>query len=169
MPFDYEDYDAKCALMSADELQRQWNHYTRLISGGATTTTISGVAAIPTGGVSTIGIVYAGPAIHNARKKREIIDRHFARLGGVHRTRKRDVLTGVVFSGTVGMASMGTGSWGAENIMEHGVDKAYEKAVEAVTEASLGATGMMLEDVYMGTVRDKEAQRAEHGEDYQKG
>ena len=53
--------------------------------------------------------------------------------------------------------------------MEHGVDKTYEKAVEAVAEAPLGAIGMMLEDVYMGTMSDREARRAEHGGDYHKG
>ncbi|KAH7035738.1 uncharacterized protein B0I36DRAFT_429788 [Microdochium trichocladiopsis] len=86
MPFDYEAYDAKCAAMDMDQLQREWNHYTRLIAGGNMTTAMSTAASIPTGGVSSIGIVHAAPAIYNARKKREIIDKHFARLGATHST-----------------------------------------------------------------------------------
>lgn len=55
MPFKLKRYEAKCANMSADELQREREHYTRLISTSATLTAVS-TAAVPfTHGVSVIG------------------------------------------------------------------------------------------------------------------
>ncbi|KPM36964.1 hypothetical protein AK830_g9586 [Neonectria ditissima] len=44
MPFDFKAYDQKCNALTAEELQREWEHYTRLISGAATSTAISGIA-----------------------------------------------------------------------------------------------------------------------------
>lgn len=61
MPFDFEAYDKKCAGLTAEELQKEWNHYTRLISGGATSTAISGLAIPFTAGISTIGVALAAP------------------------------------------------------------------------------------------------------------
>lgn len=46
MPFDFKKYDAKCAAMNAAELQREWEHYTRLISGSATSTAVSGLVGL---------------------------------------------------------------------------------------------------------------------------
>src|SRR6187551_3351394 len=100
MPFDFKKYDEKCRGLTPEELQREWQHYTRLISGAATSTTVSGLAIPLTAGVSMIGVGMAAPAIHNARKKREIIERHLQRHGTTQQTRKRDVVSSMALSGT---------------------------------------------------------------------
>src|SRR5690554_593637 len=64
MPFDFEAYDAKCRGLTPEELQREWQHYTRLISGASTSTAVSGLAIPLTLGVSVIGVGMAAPAIH---------------------------------------------------------------------------------------------------------
>lgn len=163
MPFDFKKFDAKCANMSIDELQREWQHYTRLISGSATSTAVSGAAIPFTLGVSAIGVGLAAPAIHNARKKREIIERHLQRLGTTHHTRKRDVLTPMAISGTVGLVTLGVASGGAGAItnaaIEHGITSiaANEIAVEATIHLAVGGVAMAGEEHHMRRTRLAEA------------
>ncbi|ENI01308.1 hypothetical protein COCC4DRAFT_33956 [Bipolaris maydis ATCC 48331] len=112
--------------MSLEELRLEWNHYTRLITGSATSTTISGLAAPLTGG------------IHNARKKRAIIDCHLARYEEQHITRKRDVIGSMAFSGTLGVATLGIGSMGADIALTEGIchgvfESTAETEVKVVT------------------------------------
>lgn len=107
--------------MSLEELRREWNHYTRLITGSATSTAISGLAAVPTLGISMIGVMIGSAGIHNARKKREIIDYHLARYEEKHTTRKRDVIGSMVFSGTLGVATLCVGSMGADIALTEGM------------------------------------------------
>jgi hypothetical protein len=150
MPFDFDTYDEKCSEMSPEELSREWNHYTRLITGSSTSTTISGLALPFTLGISGIGILIGSAGIHNARKKRAIIDRHLARHQEQHRTRVRDVMGSMMFSGAVGVATLGVGGWGAEALMaeglEHGVvTMADEMAVKAVAHAAADGAGLALE------------------------
>ncbi|KAH7024669.1 uncharacterized protein B0I36DRAFT_352882 [Microdochium trichocladiopsis] len=101
MLLDRDDYDAKCATMSVNQLQREWESCTRSIYGNATTIAVAGISLIPTVGVSALAIVIAGVPVHNARKKCEILDKHFARLGVSHKTRMRDMLTGMATAGLV--------------------------------------------------------------------
>lgn len=122
MPFDFKKYDEKCYGLSVEELQREWQHYTRLITGAATSTTVSGLALPLTMGVSTIGIALAAPAIHNARLKREIVERHLNRHNTTHVTRKRDVLGGAAISGTIGVVTLGVGTLGADAIAAQGAE-----------------------------------------------
>lgn len=166
MPFDFKKFDAKCANMSIDELQREWEHYTRLISGSATSTAVSGAAIPFTLGVSVIGVGLAAPAIHNARKKREIIERHLQRLGTTHHTRKRDVLTPIAISGTVGLVTLGVGSAGAGAItnaaVEHGITSvaANEIAVKATVHLAVDGVAMAGEEHHMKQKRLAEAHNA---------
>ncbi|KAK0724950.1 hypothetical protein B0H67DRAFT_598387 [Lasiosphaeris hirsuta] len=166
MPFDFKSYDAKCAGMDPNELQREWQHYTRLISGASTSTAVSGIAIPLTMGVSLIGVGMAAPAIHNARKKREIIEKHLQRQGTTHNTRKRDVLGSMAFSGTIGVVTLGVGSMGADAIAttgaEHGISAIVENetAIKIVTHAALDGAGMGLEHMYTHHKKEKEAQKA---------
>jgi hypothetical protein len=138
MPFDFKKYDAKCAAMSVDELHLEWQHYTRLISGASTSTAISGIAVPFTLGVSTVGVAVAAPAIHNARKKRAIIEKHLQKLGTTHNTRKRDMLGPMALSSTVGVMTLGVGAMGADVIGQagvyHGIDVIVQN--EMVVKAS---------------------------------
>src|SRR5689334_16441358 len=122
MPFDFKKYDEKCSGMNPEELQKEWEHYTRLISGAATSTTVSGLALPFTAGVSVIGVGMAAPAIHNARKKREIIERHLQRHNTTHNTRAKDVLGSMAFSGTLGVLTLGVGSMGADAVAQQGAE-----------------------------------------------
>ena len=121
MPFNFTEYDGRCSHMSLEELRLEWNHYTRLITGSATSTTISGLAAPLTGGISLIGVFIGSTGIHNSRKKRAIIDCHLARYEEQHRTRKRDVIGSMAFSSTLGVATLGIGSMGAEIALAEGI------------------------------------------------
>ncbi|KAK3346499.1 hypothetical protein B0T25DRAFT_430054, partial [Lasiosphaeria hispida] len=166
MPFDFKAYDAKCAGLDPSELQREWQHYTRLISGASTSTAVSGIAIPLTMGVSLIGIGMAAPAIHNARKKREIIEKHLQKQGATHNTRKRDVLGSMAFSGTIGVVTLGVGSMGADAIAttgaEHGISAIVENetAIKIVTHAALDGAGMGLEHMYTHHKKGREAEKA---------
>ncbi|CAJ0545110.1 Ff.00g085830.m01.CDS01 [Fusarium sp. VM40] len=166
MPFDFKAYDQKCQGLTLEELQREWEHYTRLISGAATSTTVSGLAIPLTLGVSTIGVAMAAPAIHNARKKREIIERHLNRLNATHHTRKRDVLGSMAVSGTIGVVTLGVGSMGADAVAtagaEHGIQTiiANETAIKLVSHAALDGAGMAVEHAHTGHLKKKDARKA---------
>ena len=166
MPFDFVAYDQKCAGLTAEELQREWQHYTRLITGAATSTTVSGLALPLTLGVSSVGIAMAAPAIHNARKKREIIERHLQRHNAHHVTRKRDVLGGAAVSGTIGVVTLGVGTMGADVVAqqgaEHGINAivANETAIKVVTHAALDGVGMGVEHMHTNHIKKREAKKA---------
>ncbi|EGX43943.1 hypothetical protein AOL_s00210g390 [Orbilia oligospora ATCC 24927] len=167
MPFDFQKYDAKCAAMTPAELQLQWEHYTRLISGAATSTAVSGVALPLTMGVSVVGVALAAPAIHNARKKREIIEKHLNGHGTSHVTRKRDVLTSVAISGTVGVVTMGASTLAADAVTSHaanyGIQQVVENelAIKVGTHVAFDAAAMAGEHAHTEHKRKKEAQKAE--------
>ncbi|KAJ4328815.1 hypothetical protein N0V84_000602 [Fusarium piperis] len=166
MPFDFKAYDEKCRGLSLEELQREWEHYTRLISGAATSTAVSGIAIPLTLGVSTIGVAMAAPAIHNARKKREIIERHLNRHQATHHTRKRDVLGSMAVSGTIGVVTLGVGSMGADAVAtagaEHGIQSivANETAIKIATHAALDGAGMAIEHKHTDRLKKKDAFKA---------
>lgn len=166
MPFDFKKYNEKCNGLTAEELQREWQHYTRLITGAATSTTVSGLALPLTAGVSSIGIALAAPAIHNARKKREIVEMHLNRQNLTHVTRKRDVLGGVAVSGTIGVVTLGIGTLGADAIAaqgaEHGISAIVENdtAIKIVTHAALDGVGLGVEHAHTSHVRKREARKA---------
>ncbi|KAH7324412.1 hypothetical protein B0I35DRAFT_161448 [Stachybotrys elegans] len=154
MPFDFEAYDEKCNGLTQEQLQREWNHYTRLITGAATSTTISSIAIVPTLGVSIIGVALAAPSIHNARKKREILDRHLQRLGTRHETRTRDVLGSMAFTSAINVLTLGFSTMGASQISEIGAEYAIsaiienEVATKAVTHAAFDGAGMLVEKAH---------------------
>ncbi|KAH6986975.1 hypothetical protein EDB80DRAFT_731205 [Ilyonectria destructans] len=166
MPFDFKSYDEKCNGLTPEELQREWQHYTRLISGAATSTAVSGIAVPFTLGVSTIGVAMAAPAIHNARKKREIIEKHLNKHNATHTTRKRDVLGSVAFSGTIGVVTLGVGSMGADAVAtsgaEHGISAIMENetAIKIVTHAALDGAGMAAEHAHTSRLKKKDAFKA---------
>jgi hypothetical protein len=166
MPFDFKAYDVKCAAMNPEELQREWEHYTRLIAGASTSTAVSGLAVPFTLGVSLIGVGLAAPGIHNAKRKREIIEAHLQRHGTTHHTRKRDVLSSMALSGTIGVVTLGVGSAGADAIAtvgaEHGISAIVENdtAIKVVTHAALDAGGMSIEHLYTHHKKEKDAHKA---------
>ncbi|EPS37222.1 hypothetical protein H072_9119 [Dactylellina haptotyla CBS 200.50] len=167
MPFDFKKYDAKCAAMSPAELQLQWEHYTRLISGAATSTAVSGAALPLTMGVSVVGVAMAAPAIHNARKKREIIERHLNNHGTTHVTRKRDVLTSVAISGTIGVVTMGASSIATDALTNHAAEYGIQQVVENELAVKIGthiafdAAALGVEHAHTESRRKKEALKAQ--------
>ncbi len=166
MPFDFKAYDEKCRGLTPEELQREWQHYTRLISGASTSTAISGLAVPLTMGVSTIGVAMAAPAIHNARKKRAIIEKHLQKYHTTHVTRKRDVLGSMAISGTIGVVTMGVGSMGADAVAtagaEHGISAVVENelAVKVVTHAALDGVGLGIEHAHTNHLKKRDAIKA---------
>jgi hypothetical protein len=166
MPFDFEKYDQKCHGMDQEKLQREWQHYTRVISGASTSTAVSGLALPLTAGISIIGIGLAAPAIHNARKKREIIERHLNRLGTRHHTRKSDVMLGIAVSGTMGVTTLGVGAVGADAIATAGIEAGIsaiignEIAVKAVTHTALDGAGMGIEHIHTEHVKERGERKA---------
>ncbi|KAF6804222.1 hypothetical protein CSOJ01_10360 [Colletotrichum sojae] len=166
MPFNFKAYDAKCNGLTPEELQREWEHYTRLISGASTSTAVSGMAIPFTLGVSTIGVAMAAPAIHNARKKRDIIEKHLQKHGMTHVTRKRDVLGSMAVSGTIGVMTLGVGTMGADAVAtagaEHGIAAVVENetAIKVVTHAALDGVGMGIEHAHTSHLKKKDVHKA---------
>lgn len=107
--FKFAEFDAQCSELDVDQLQLKWQHYTRALSAASTSTAVATLAAGPTGGVSMIGAMIAGPLMHNARKKRHIIEKHMGMRGSAPDTRKKDIYGPAIFSGTLGGATAGIG------------------------------------------------------------
>lgn len=116
MPFDYEDYQKKCDGLTAEELHKEWENYTRQIAGGATSTATSVLFSPFTAGISLVGIGLSAPRIHNARKKREIIQAGLEARGETHNTRKRDVIAPMAVAGTLSSLTLGLAGPGADLI-----------------------------------------------------
>ncbi|KAF6832881.1 hypothetical protein CMUS01_06753 [Colletotrichum musicola] len=141
MPFDFDQYYIECASLSAAALQKEWEKYTRQIASGSTNTALSTLAAPFTAGLSMVGVVWGSAQVHNARKKRDIIEIHLRRHQESARTRCRDVVFGTTLSGAVFVATLGTTSvlpWG-ECLVEQVVEKvvvhgAFDVAAEKVDE-----------------------------------
>lgn len=135
MPFDFEAYDIKCANMSAGALQVEWQSYKRYSVGGSTSTVISLLAALPSGGSSLLSLGISGPQIYNARKKLKIIERHLNRLGTTHRTRMRDVVSATAISGATGIITLGLVPAGGDLIAEMGISALGQATAETVGES----------------------------------
>lgn len=116
MPFDYEEYQKKCNTLTTEQLHKEWENYTRQISGGATSTATSVLFSPLTGGISLVGLGLSAPRIHNARKKREIIEAGLQARGTTHNTRKRDVIAPMAVAGTLGGLTLGLAGPGADMI-----------------------------------------------------
>jgi hypothetical protein len=145
MPFDYEDYQKKINTLTTEQLHKEWENYTRQIAGGATSTATSVLFSPLTAGISLIGLGLSGPRIHNARKKREIIEAGLQARGTTHQTRKRDVIAPMAVAGTLGGLTLGLAGPGADmiagEVVGHGVEY-------AVSHAALDATGAVIEHTH---------------------
>ncbi|KAH8745328.1 hypothetical protein F5882DRAFT_232868, partial [Hyaloscypha sp. PMI_1271] len=137
MPFDYAKYQEKCNGMSAEELQKEWENYTRQISAGATSTATSVLLMPVTGGISAVGLGLSAPRIHNARKKREIIEAGLKARGTTHRTRTGDVLAPMAVSGAISGLTLGLAPPGASDFAAVAAVRAVEIAA---TNTALNAT-----------------------------
>ncbi|KAH8805540.1 hypothetical protein F5884DRAFT_799761 [Xylogone sp. PMI_703] len=142
MPFDYEAYQKKCNELSTEELHREWENYTRQLAGGATSTTTSVLFAPLTAGISLLGLGLSAPRVHNARKKREIIEAGLQARGTTHNTRKRDVVAPMAIAGTISGLTLGLAGPGADLIAGEAVGHGVEYAASHV---ALDATGAVLE------------------------
>ena len=154
MPFDYAKFSAKCDNLTVDELHNQWNIYTRHISGGATSTAMSVSFALPTGGLSLLGLGLSTPRIQNARKKRAIIEAHLQALGTTHDTRKRDVIGSMALSGTIGGLTLGLAPPGAAEVSALGAEHAIgaivanPHMVEAAAHLAVDGVGALGEEAF---------------------
>lgn len=126
-------------------------------------------------GVSGIGVGLASASIHNARKKREIIDKYLTHQGAKHQTRKRDVLTPMAISGTVGVVTLGVGSAAADAITNQAAEHAFttiaenELAVKVTTHLALDAAVMKGEEEHMKNKKAQENLKAERKASLQQG
>jgi hypothetical protein len=132
MPFDFKSYKLKCESLSTEELQIQWQKYTREIASGTTMASTSVVFAPLTAGISSIGLVGSTPKMYNARKKRQIIDAELEQRNMAHHTRKRDVFFSVATAGTIGVLGLGLAPVGSEMLGAVAGEKGVEYAVSHV-------------------------------------
>jgi len=142
MPFDYEEYQKKCNTLTTEQLHKEWANYSRQISGGATSTATSVLFSPLTAGISLVGLGLSAPRIHNARKKREIIEAGLQARGTTHNTRKRDVIGPMAIAGTLGGLTLGLAGPGADMIAGEVVGHGIEYAASHV---ALDATGAVIE------------------------
>ncbi|KAI0998245.1 hypothetical protein K3495_g9950 [Podosphaera aphanis] len=91
MPFDFVAYKAKCDALTTEELQLEWQNYTRQLTSGATMTATSVLFSPLTSGISLIGLGISVPQLHNARKKRKIVGNKMLSQGAEPHTRRRDI------------------------------------------------------------------------------
>ncbi|KAG4434935.1 hypothetical protein IFR05_009576 [Cadophora sp. M221] len=152
MPFDFDTYQSKCENLTPEQLHREWENYTRQISGGATSTATAVLFSPLTAGISLVGLGLSAPRIHNARKKRAIIEAKLQSHGQTHNTRKRDVLAPMAISGTIGGLTLGLAGPGADLIAGEAVGKGAEYAAAHV---ALDATGAVIEHKHDGHSKKK--------------
>jgi hypothetical protein len=107
MPFDYNEYREKCSGMTKEQLQKEWENYTRQISAVTTSTAASMIFMPVMGGSSVVGVGLSVPRIHNARKKREIIEAGLKVRGTTYHTRKGDALASTAVSEIIGGLTLG--------------------------------------------------------------
>ncbi|KAK7722194.1 hypothetical protein SLS64_000727 [Diaporthe eres] len=151
--FKFDEFDALCGELDGEQLQLKWQHYTRALSAASTSTAVATLAAGPTGGVSMIGAMIAGPLIHNARKKRQIIEHHMSIRGIEPETRNKDIYGPMGFSAVLGGATMGVGSLGAELL-------AVDTMTKIVSHAAIDAGVTAAEDKHSQREHDKEVEKA---------
>ncbi|KAF3918763.1 hypothetical protein ABW21_db0205364 [Orbilia brochopaga] len=162
----WENFDAKCADLTVEQLQLKWQHYVRQISGSSASTALSGIAVPFTGGLSLIGIAFSGPGIHNARKKLQIVDKHLNSRGAHHHTRKRDIFCPVAISGTVGVATVGMSALAGEAAIQYGVEYGVgaiaenQLATKIGTHAAVDAAVMAGEHAHGDRKQKKEAKKS---------
>jgi hypothetical protein len=165
MPFDYKKFSAECDVMSEVTLQKEWENYTRQIAGSATSTAISISAAPFTLGISFIGLGFSCPRIHNARKKRHIIQTHLEALDLTHHTRKRDVCGSMALSSAIGAATLGFAAPGADAVAAIGAEHAIMAIEESYTlikvasHVVLDGIGEAVDEVYAKTMQSKASKK----------
>jgi hypothetical protein len=142
MPFDYKEYQKKCDGLTTEQLQAEYENYTRQLAGGATSTATSVLFSPFTAGISLVGLGLSAPRVHNARKKREIIEAGLQARGETHHTRKRDVIAPVAVAGTLSGLTLGLAGPGADMIAGQVVGHGMEYAAAHV---ALDATGAVAE------------------------
>lgn len=164
MPFDLAEYELKCSGMNAKELQKEWEHYTRAIYGASASTTVSGLAFLPTGGLSSIGMATGGLSMANAHSKRNIIERHLKQHGKTPRTRWRDVFGSAIFSGTLACLTLGVAGVGAEQVVAIGAENGVEaitgntSEVKAVAHVAADGAALAVEDAHNKRQKKKDRQ-----------
>ena len=97
-------------------------------SGTASSTATAVLFSPLTAGISLVGLGLSAPRIHNARKKRAIIEAKLQAHGQTHNTRKRDVIAPMAISGTIGGLTLGLAGPGADLIAGEAVGKGAEYA-----------------------------------------
>lgn len=142
MPFDYEQYQQKCDGLTNEQLQKEWDNYTRQIAGASTSTATSVLFTPLTAGVSLIGLGISAPRIHNARKKRAIIEAGLNARGETTNTRKRDVIAPMAIAGTLSGLTLGLAGPGADMLAGEAVGKGAEYVV---AHAALDGAGAVME------------------------
>jgi hypothetical protein len=150
MPFDYDKYQEKCDGMTAEQLQKEWENYTRQMSAGATSTATSILFMPLTAGLSVVGVGLSAPRIHNARKKREIIEAGLQARGTTHKTRAGDILAPLAVSGIIGGLTLGLVPPGVDSVAGVAAGRGLEIAA---TNTALNAAEAVVTD----TVRKKAA------------
>lgn len=158
MPFDFADYKSKVNGLTDEQLQREWENYTRQVAGGSTSTAISVGLSPFTAGISLIGLGLSAPRIHNARKKRAIIEAGLQARGTTHNTRKRDIAAPMAVSGVLGGLTFGLAGPGADLIAGEAVGKGFEYAV---AHAALDGTGAVIEHTHTEHSKKKAEHKAQ--------
>ncbi len=156
MPFDYDEYQKKCDGLTIEQLHAEYENYTRQLAGGATSTATSVLFSPFTAGISLVGLGLSAPRVHNARKKREIIEAGLQARGATHHTRKRDVIAPMAVAGTLGTITLGLAGPGADMIAGEVVGHGVEYAASHVV---LDATGAIVEHKHDSRTHKKAHQK----------
>lgn len=94
MPFNREEYARWCAQASNEQLQEDYNKYTRQVATGASATGIGLALSVFTLGVSLLGSAGGSAMAANAGIKRDIIKTELTSRDRVTLTRGSDIARG---------------------------------------------------------------------------
>lgn len=132
--------------MTTEQLRNEWNHYTRQLAGGATSTATSVLLAPMTGGGSLVGLGLGPAKVHNARRKREIIEAGLRAKGTTHQTNKMDVIAPMMFTGAISGVTMGLAGPAANMVTGHAVGHGVDYAASYVALDAGASTRQIFED-----------------------
>ncbi|KAL0939504.1 uncharacterized protein CTRU02_206114 [Colletotrichum truncatum] len=157
MPFDAEAYDLKCRQMDDNALIARREHYVRQIASSSTGAALRTAAGAATAGLTWLMIPYDAARIHNARRKRKILEKHAIDRGLTIETKCGDVLGPMALGATLGVVAFEGAQMCADMVMGADGGGSAAESKEA-GEAVKGIAHLGL-DAGIAAVEHKHAQR----------
>ncbi|GKT48476.1 uncharacterized protein ColSpa_08657 [Colletotrichum spaethianum] len=139
MPFDPEAYRLKCAEMPDDVLLARRSHYVRRLASSATGAALHTAAGGFTFGLTWLLVPYDAARIHNARRKRRILEEHALDRGLAVETKRGDVLVPMAAGLALGAVAFEGAAACAELLVDGGEGSSEATLVKGAAHLGLDA------------------------------